>query len=255
MNPKAAASRPGRARTPQGNPAVAVREDFPDRRRADGAGQRRRGRRSRRTGGRPLGPRRRACRLPPGPVRQRGDRRGDGQRAAGAVRRAACPKAGSNHPQALDLLAAGDQRRRAAALRGRARRARASDAPTGRLEPASDPRVLGAGSHRVQMLATDTDGQSTLSLAARRCWSTASRRIVTITRVRGGHGVSVRVSDSYAGVDTHRRQGQLRRRPQRRAAELASATATPARASTGWSSTCATSSAQASVVSRWVSVR
>ena len=46
---------------------------------------------------------------------------------------------------------------------------RALPAPAGALQLRLDPRGLGAGRHRVQLLATDIDGQSTLSRALARC--------------------------------------------------------------------------------------
>jgi hypothetical protein len=78
---------------------------------------------------------------------------------------------------------------------------RALPAPAGALQMRLDPRGLGAGRHSVQLLATDIDGQSTLS-------SPSPLRIagppsVKIARARGGRGVSVRVSDSYSAVDAH----------------------------------------------------
>ena len=77
---------------------------------------------------------------------------------------------------------------------------RREDAPAGASSLRLDPRVLSAGSHSVQLLATDINGQSTLSSPSPLLVDGPPN--VTITRVRGGFGVSVRVSDSYAGVDT-----------------------------------------------------
>ncbi len=77
---------------------------------------------------------------------------------------------------------------------------RREDAPTGASSLRLSPRVLSAGSHSVQLLATDINGESTLSSPSPLLVDGPPN--VTITRVRGGFGVSVRVSDSYAGIDT-----------------------------------------------------
>ena len=53
-----------------------------------------------------------------------------------------------------------------------------------------DPRRLGSGRHRVQLLATDIDGQATLSAPLDAAGSTASPPSVKIVRARGGHGVT-----------------------------------------------------------------
>jgi hypothetical protein len=64
------------------------------------------------------------------------------------------------------------------------------------------PRGLGSGVHRVQLLATDIDGQATLS-------SPATLRVdgtpptVTIKRRQGDYAVSVSIRDDYSGVDAH----------------------------------------------------
>ncbi len=74
--------------------------------------------------------------------------------------------------------------------------------PAGAFELHLDSRGLGSGRHRVQLLATDIDGQEMLS-------APSTLRVdgvppaVKIVRTQGGYGVSVRVSDSYAGIDTH----------------------------------------------------
>ena len=71
--------------------------------------------------------------------------------------------------------------------------------PVGSLSMQLDGRGLGSGVHRVQVLATDLDGQQTLS-------SPASLRVdgtpptVMITRTAGGHAVSVRIRDPDSGV-------------------------------------------------------
>ncbi len=73
--------------------------------------------------------------------------------------------------------------------------------PVGATRLRLSARGLGSGRHRVQLLATDIAGGSTLS-------APSALRIdgvpptVRITRSRGGHGVSVRISDAYSGVAT-----------------------------------------------------
>ncbi len=61
-------------------------------------------------------------------------------------------------------------------------------------------RGLGSGSHRVQVLATDIFGQSTLS-APSTIRVDSAPPTVKIARTQGGETVSVRVSDRYSGVD------------------------------------------------------
>ncbi len=63
-----------------------------------------------------------------------------------------------------------------------------------------DPRGLGSGIHRLQVLATDRDGQSTLS-APSQLRVAATPPSVRITRTARGTAVLVRVSDHYVGVD------------------------------------------------------
>lgn len=71
--------------------------------------------------------------------------------------------------------------------------------PTGVLRMRLNPRGLGDGAHRVQILATDIDGQATLS-------PIADLRVdgqpptVEITLVHGGRGVRLRVRDVASGV-------------------------------------------------------
>ncbi len=71
--------------------------------------------------------------------------------------------------------------------------------PTGSLAMRLDASGLGSGVHRVQVLATDLDGQQTLS-------SAASLRVdgtpptVKIARTGGGHAVTVRIADPDSGV-------------------------------------------------------
>jgi len=74
--------------------------------------------------------------------------------------------------------------------------------PAGVSEMRLDPLGLSSGAHRVQLLATDIDGQSTLSKPSV-IHVDGSAPIVTISRAKGGRGVSVRVHDPYAGIDVH----------------------------------------------------
>jgi PKD domain len=74
--------------------------------------------------------------------------------------------------------------------------------PAGAFALTIPPAELGDGVHEVQLLATDAYGQSTLS-------SPFPLKIaggppsVKITSAQGGYGVTVRVSDALAGVDAH----------------------------------------------------
>jgi hypothetical protein len=77
---------------------------------------------------------------------------------------------------------------------------RAQPAPAGALRLRLDPRGLGSGRHRVQLLATDVDGQATLS-APSRLLVDGQPPSVAIARAQGGHGVSVRIRDPYVGID------------------------------------------------------
>jgi hypothetical protein len=54
----------------------------------------------------------------------------------------------------------------------------------------------------VQLLATDIDGQSTLSKPSTLLVDGVPP-IVTIKRAQGGHGISVRIHDPYTHIDTH----------------------------------------------------
>ncbi len=65
-----------------------------------------------------------------------------------------------------------------------------------------DPLGLSSGAHRVQLLATDIDGQSTLSKPSV-IHVDGTAPIVSIARAQGGHGVSVRVHDPYTGIEVH----------------------------------------------------
>jgi len=74
--------------------------------------------------------------------------------------------------------------------------------PAGSLRLRLDPRGLGSGRHRVQLLATDIDGQAALSKPSALLVA-GQPPTVKITLAQGGYGVSVRVSDSYSGIDSH----------------------------------------------------
>jgi PKD domain len=65
-----------------------------------------------------------------------------------------------------------------------------------------NPRGLSSGRHRVQVLATDSYGQSLLS-ASSTLMVDGVPPSVRVTRTDGGHAVSIAVSDHYSGVDTH----------------------------------------------------
>jgi hypothetical protein len=73
-------------------------------------------------------------------------------------------------------------------------------APAGKREMRLDPSGLGSGRHHVQVLATDVDGQSTLSAPATLLIDGVPPT-AKIARAIGGRAVSVRVLDRYAGVD------------------------------------------------------
>lgn len=74
--------------------------------------------------------------------------------------------------------------------------------PAGAFQLRLDPRGLGSGRHRVQLLAFDIDGQATLSPPSTLRVDGEPPR-VRIARAQGGHGVSVRVSDPFVGVAKH----------------------------------------------------
>ncbi len=65
-----------------------------------------------------------------------------------------------------------------------------------------DPRGLSSGRHRVQVLATDRDGESTLT-APSTLLIAGVPPTVKVKLAGGGATVRVRVRDSYAGVDSH----------------------------------------------------
>jgi len=74
--------------------------------------------------------------------------------------------------------------------------------PPGAMQLRVDPRGLGAGVQHVQVLATDIDGQATLT-------PPSTLRVdgqpptVTVVRARRGSAVTVRVRDAGSGVDAH----------------------------------------------------
>jgi PKD domain len=74
-------------------------------------------------------------------------------------------------------------------------------APAGALSLTLSPLGLSSGQHRVQLLATDIQGQSTLSSPSPLL--IAGPPSVKIAHAAGDHGVSVRVSDAYSAVDAH----------------------------------------------------
>ncbi len=77
---------------------------------------------------------------------------------------------------------------------------RALAVPAGRRELRLDPRGLGSGRHRVQVLAADADGQSTLSAPSPLLVDSVPPT-VRIVRAGGGGEVTVRVLDRYSGID------------------------------------------------------
>jgi hypothetical protein len=78
---------------------------------------------------------------------------------------------------------------------GRVRATRA-----GAFEVRIDPRGLGDGVHRVQVLATDADGQATLTPPSPLRLA-GSPPTVTVTLARGGSQIMVRIRDAGPGVD------------------------------------------------------
>jgi hypothetical protein len=71
--------------------------------------------------------------------------------------------------------------------------------PSGRFTQRLDSRRLGPGKHRVQVLATDIDGQAMLSPASA-LKTDGAPPTVSIKRTRHGSAVSVRLSDSGVGI-------------------------------------------------------
>ena len=74
--------------------------------------------------------------------------------------------------------------------------------PPGAFELHLDPRGLGSGPHRVQVLATDIDGQATLTPPST-LQVDGVPPTVSVKPARGGRAVIVRVGDAYSGVNTH----------------------------------------------------
>ena len=102
---------------------------------------------------------------------------------------------------------------------------------TGGFSASIDTRGLSSGRHRVQVLAVDRDGQSTLSAPSTLLLDSVPPA-VRINRAGGGSTVRVRVSDAFSGVDDGRRPGQLRRRLLRARAQGLRAPLRPRRGST-----------------------
>jgi PKD domain len=74
--------------------------------------------------------------------------------------------------------------------------------PAGSLELRINPRGLGNGRHDVQVLATDREGQATLTAPSVLLIDGAPPS-VQVKRTGGGYAVRVRVSDPYSGVAVH----------------------------------------------------
>jgi hypothetical protein len=74
--------------------------------------------------------------------------------------------------------------------------------PEGTFTYRFDPNGLGDGIHEVQLLATDADGQQSLTAPAK-LRIDGQPPTVKLTRVEGGHGVIVHVGDALSGVDVH----------------------------------------------------
>ncbi|HME01750.1 MAG TPA: PKD domain-containing protein [Solirubrobacteraceae bacterium] len=72
--------------------------------------------------------------------------------------------------------------------------------PAGVNEVVFNPHGLGSGKHSVQVLATDIFGQATLTAPSQLLVDGLPPR-VSITRADGGFGVTVRVRDAQSGVD------------------------------------------------------
>lgn len=72
--------------------------------------------------------------------------------------------------------------------------------PAGAFAMTINPRWLSSGRHRVQLLATDSYGESTLTPAST-LMIDGTPPTVKVTVTHGGQVVSVRVSDAYSGVD------------------------------------------------------
>jgi hypothetical protein len=74
--------------------------------------------------------------------------------------------------------------------------------PVGTFSLGLESRRLGSGHHRVQLLATDIDGQATLTPPSTLDID-AQPPTVRIATTGAGSAVNIRVSDAYAGVDKH----------------------------------------------------
>jgi hypothetical protein len=74
--------------------------------------------------------------------------------------------------------------------------------PAGKREMLLDTRGVGPGVHHVQVLATDAEGQSALTPPSILRLDDAPPTI-KIARAQGGFAVSVRVSDAYSGLDAN----------------------------------------------------
>jgi PKD domain len=74
--------------------------------------------------------------------------------------------------------------------------------PAGASEMRLNPHGLGSGPHRIQVLATDIDGQSALSPPTPLLIDGVAPS-VRIARAHGGTAVRVSVRDHYSGVDVH----------------------------------------------------
>lgn len=72
--------------------------------------------------------------------------------------------------------------------------------PAGAFDLALNPHGLGSGRHRVQVLATDSLGQATLTPPATLLVD-GEPPSVAITRTHGDHAVTVRIGDAYSGVE------------------------------------------------------
>ncbi len=233
-----------------GHPAVAVREDFPDGAMqtalvAGGAG----GEVAELAVGR--------SGLGDGLVAFRQGPIGDAAIVAAEDRRSA----GAVHPHRAQRLDQAPQatiswrRRRARTvhcLRGRARRPCAADA-AGRVRNAHRSPRPRRGHHRVQVLATDIDGQATLS--ARSTLGIDGEPPSVVIARRGRSGVSVRISDAYSGVEAKRGERQLRRRPRARGPHALSPPLRPRRRLPGRRQAFATALGNQGAVRELVSMR
>ncbi len=86
--------------------------------------------------------------------------------------------------------------------------------PAGAFSLRLNPRGLGNGRHSVQVLATDRDGQATLTPPAT-LMVDGEPPTVTVRRGRHAGEVVVRVRSNASGVDARAVEHQLRRRPRR----------------------------------------